>query len=197
MVLFCSCTFFGRRIIVPAIDIKVWFKPHNTSASMDMRERRDCSNIRRSARRAIPTSRALHYVEERDMNRPVFPSMGDEIHVRWIVNSKVVWWPAIVTFLQPVRKGERECHGTLIYEKMGNYDNEKAAVVFSSSGPNELLVKTVNGSSSSGTESEDNSASSWKFVDESSIDDEDLGETNGSKDNLHTISSSTLAQVNK
>ncbi len=138
------------------------------------------STIRRSKRRSIPTTRSRQYQEQRDVTKPVFPSVRDEIIVKWIVEDAVIWWPAVVLSIGQVRRDGKACHGSLMYQKMGDYEREQAAVIFSSSGPDERFVKTVNSTSSSQTDARENDAT-WKFADESSSEKEESDNVNEKK----------------
>ena len=55
--------------------------------------------LRRSARQSNPTLRGKEYFGGRGSKGMVFPSTGDEIKVKWILDEQPVWWPATVVSL--------------------------------------------------------------------------------------------------
>lgn len=122
--------------------------------------------MRRSSRQSVPTLRGKQYRDERNHGPPLFPSTGDDIHVKWIVRGKDIWWQATVVSIQA--SSGRECAGTLLYHKRRNYAPVESVVTFSysNSHPPQRFV-TDAGSLSSNPD-----PSSWCFPDELPSNDE-------------------------
>ena len=99
----------------------------------------ELSGLRRSRRRSVYTTRACQYKE--GQKRPVFPSIGDEIKVKWVWNEHPVWWPATVISINNTRQKART--GELLYHKLGDYDSSQATVLFSLSSSKQRFVRSI------------------------------------------------------
>ena len=108
-------------------------------------------SARAHTRQRTPTLRGQEY-ERLSQFGDRFPTVGDEIVVKWEVDSGSVWWPATVLSSSP--RTSRRCEGTLLYHKLRDYPPSEAAVIFTALSATERLVTSVG----SGTD-----ASSWMF----------------------------------
>ncbi len=122
---------------------------------------------RQSLRERTPTMRARHFMAR----KAGFPDVGDDIKVKWIVDSRPVWWPASVISINDCSPGDRKCGGELSYVKLGDYAPAQTPVVFTITGTNQRFVRSVDGSSST----EGSTSSSWIYADEDASSDEDTG----------------------
>ncbi len=114
------------------------------------------------------TMRARQFNSQNE-NRPFFPSVGDEICVKWVWNERSVWWPATVTSIGT--SGIHTRTGELHYHKYKDYDRTQTSVLFSvSSGKQRFVRSTGPGCRNS------SGASSWLYSDERSSDDENNSE---------------------
>ena len=59
-----------------------------------------------------------------------FPSVGDDIKVKWMVDGRTVLWPATVTSIEYHNPCDRKCRGELSYDKLGQYTPIETPVVF-------------------------------------------------------------------
>lgn len=124
-------------------------------------------STRRSGRAHVPSSRAEQYISERKSERPAFPSLNDEIQVKWVVNGISIWWPATVVTIQPPGARSRKCNAQLLYRKFQQYEAVLHAVVFS--GSKERFVASIDSDSG-----ESGAPSSWLYSDEDGSEIEDL-----------------------
>ncbi len=122
-----------------------------------MRTRTSSRILRRSSRRSIPTPRAQEFLNE----HASFPSVGDDIIVKWVVNGRCVWWPATVTSLQEPRGNK--CSGEVLYHRLEDYDAIQTKVMFSTSFEQQRFIRSVESESTSS----DTNNCSWLFSDES------------------------------
>ena len=97
---------------------------------------------RRSTRVSIPTDRAEQFIESTSQFDPRYPSEGDEILVKWILNDGSIWWPASVLSLERVLPHQTSRVGDLQYHKFRNYNAERAKVIFSFNPANEERLVT-------------------------------------------------------
>lgn len=125
-------------------------KPQRSSQSARILTR----SARPLTRRRTPTPRGQEYQRLREAGTR-FPSVGDEIVVKWVFEERSVWWPATVLSISPC--SSRKCEGEVLYHKLGDYPPTETAVVFSASSTMERLVTSVGSGSD---------ASSWMFGDE-------------------------------
>jgi len=135
----------------------------STKSSSVMTSREGSTRPRRSSRLSVLTQGAKDYVQKQTQV-PNFPSVRDEISVRWLLCNRPVWWPAAVTSIisDEMRRGVREVRATLLYHKLGKYSAEPASVIFTYSNK-ERLVRSVN---STGGDPADQSYASWRFAEE-------------------------------
>ena len=122
---------------------------------------------RRSLRQRTPTMRARQFMERKAR----FPAVGDDIKVKWMVDSRTIWWPASVTSMNECSPHDRQCGGELSYVKFGNYAPVQTPVVFTISGKNQRFVRSVDGVSCTDAAE----SSSWIYADEDASSDEDIG----------------------
>ncbi len=94
------------------------------------------NTIRRSARRKIPTERALQFRNTMSNDDRNFPSSGDMIAVQWEIDGKKLWWPADVLFVDSTSSSTEsaERHGRIRYRAYREYRSEEAKVVFTIQG---------------------------------------------------------------
>ncbi len=92
-----------------------------------------------------------------------FPSIGDEICVKWILGSRIVWWPATLISIQSVSPSSRKCSGELLYHKLGDYAAVQTTVIFTTSAESQRFVSSVISSS----DHRESDPSSWIFSSES------------------------------
>lgn len=119
-------------------------------------------NVRRSARERVTTERGRQYHEQRELAGGLFPSNGDDIRVKWILNSRTVWWPATIVSIEPKNKRTGVSASLILYHKFERYPSVYSNVLFSASSSLQRYV-TALGS---------NDASSWMYHDEFSSDAE-------------------------
>ena len=126
------------------------------------------AQIRRSSRQNVPTWRGKQYCNERNQDRHLFPSVGDDINVKCILCGRVIWWQA--TLISIEASPDRQCAENIIHHKRGSYNPVKAVVKFthSNSHPPQRFVTSVD-SPSGGTPE----PSSWCYPDEIPINDEE------------------------
>ena len=141
-----------------------------------MATKKNSTAARRSDRRSIPTSRAQQYINDRDHHRPTFPSLNDEIQVKWVVNNRSVWWPASVVSVQSPSVRSQKCAGTILYHKFEQYEAVLNSVVFSVSSERHRFVSSTDSGSD-----EIDSSSSWVYSDEITKDS-DVGSDDDYKD---------------
>ncbi len=116
---------------------------------------------RRSSRRCVATYRAQQYINDYNNNRPIFPSVSDEICVKWFVNGKFTWWPATVLSVQSSGPHARKCEGQVLYQKFEQYEPVVYSVVFSGSTAENRLVTSIDSVSE-----ESDEPASWVYSDE-------------------------------
>ena len=151
------------------------------------------TRTRRSLRQIVPTERAKQYIQQREFDN--FPKNGDEICVKWKLDSRIIWWPATITSILVHHHGigVREVQGTLLYHKHGKYPAESASVIFSISDSNERFVRTINSSNAIGRGSRESTHASWRF-NENDSSDSDNSQTDDTSDLNNSSSSVSTAQ---
>lgn len=109
-------------------------------------------------------------MHQKQMERPVFPSIRDDICVKWFLNNRDIWWPATITSIRPNRQngGNLVLHATLIYHKLDNYPAEPATVIFSTNDAKERFVTSIDTMSCTGRKRSSMDPSSWRFAEEGS-----------------------------
>lgn len=122
--------------------------------------------LRRSNRQHVPTTRARFYNKQREVTRPLFPSVGDDIAVKWLLNKRSIWWPATILSVEN-NSSTRKKVADILYHKYEDYAPVKVHVYFTASSSGQRFVI------SHGC----NDSSSWVFSDEcSSSDGESIDE---------------------
>lgn len=137
-------------------------------------------NVRRSTRHHVPTTRAQQYNKDRHGNRPLFPSVGDDIVVKWVFGNRSIWWPANVVSVESKLSCDKQRVAEILYDKLDDYPPVQVRVHFSAPASHERLV-TSSGSSE---------ASSWLFSDEVATSDDGSTESDSDGD-TSPISNST------
>lgn len=121
--------------------------------------------------------------------RSTFPSVGNEIIVKWVLNGRRVWWPATVTSVQQPRGNK--CSGEVVYHKLDDYDAIQTKVLFSTSSQQQRFVTSIESESSPS----DANNSSWLFSDESVPESDES--SNESSSPSSSPSSSRAKRVNR
>ena len=129
--------------------------------------------IRRSRRQSIPSSRAQQYIYERELKRQLFPSVGDEISVKWVLKDRVVWWPATVRSIQSRHRRSQKCSGVLLYHNLEDYDEVQTPVTFSTSSSQRFVTSIDLGSDQKSV-----ALSSWIYFDENLDESEETSDVN-------------------
>lgn len=123
--------------------------------------------LRRSNRQHVPTTRARFYNKQREVTRPLFPSVGDDIAVKWLLNKRSIWWPATILSVENNSSTKKKV-ADILYHKYEDYPPVKVHVYFTASSSGQRFVI------SHGC----NDSSSWVFSDEcSSSDGESIDES--------------------
>lgn len=123
------------------------------------------NSLRRSKRQHVPTSRARNYNKQREGTRPMFPSVGDDIIVQWVLNERKIWWPA--TILKEMGARPKQHCMEIVYHEVEQYPSVEAQVIFSTSRSGQRFVKTLG----------DMESSSWLYSDEEPVRDDQSADT--------------------
>ena len=130
--------------------------------------------VRRSSRQSVPSRRGKQYIDERNQTTSLYPSVGDDINVKWLLRHQVVWWRATVLAIEAGKSGDLRRSGKLLYHKHDEYEPVESAVVFSiskSHTPQRFVATTDSLSTSQVPE-----PCSWLFSDELGSDEEESGD---------------------
>ena len=128
-------------------------------------------SLRRSSRVCRPTLKKEHFIESVSEASSRFPSDGDEIFVKWILDGEHVWWPASVLQVEDHIEQAPSRIGCLQYHWFGKYQPERASVRFSfnSSDGERLVASFTKGEEHDHKQDGQQHESSWVFRSEHEI----------------------------